>query len=281
MSEHVHDDLVDVLLDDAPMERTAEIDRHLQECTECSAALHRLRSMREVVTSAPLEPAPPAGLEEDVFVRIKHARTAELLETAPLGPEPDDGLAERVFSDARLGKVVSMETARRDKRSKAMRGVLIGVAAALIVALGFTTMRMASLNGQLNDLKKEDSGIASGHPQQVVALSGEGTGSELELVHFRHDNYRLQLVADDFPVQKDGHHYEVWLEGSGGEAFAGSFRILRPDKVTFVFNVGIDPSEFTKVEIVEEPDDGIARRQGEIVSEGMIDPAQGDHMEHP
>ena len=277
MSEHhVRDEMIDVLLDDASQASAREVEQHLQSCDECRAAFDRLRLVGETVATAPLEPSPPEDLWDGIFVRIRHFRTAELLEAAPLVDEPDRGLVDRVFADERLEKVVSIETARR-KRPPLVRGMLVAGAALLVLGLVFSVMRIAALNSKVDELEGEDSTIAVGHPVQTVDVSGDGIDSELELIHFRHDNYRLQLVTKDFPVQKPGHHYEVWLEGEGGATLAGSFRISRPDEVTFIFNVGIDPSEYTRVEVVEEPDQGPATRDGEVIAEGSIDPNHVDH----
>ena len=273
---HVREDLVDALLGDASQAKASEVEKHLQGCSDCRAVFDQLGRLRETVAAAPLEPAPPKDLRDDVFVRVKHFRTAELLETTPLGAEPDGGLADRVFSDVRLDKVVSIESARA-RRPAVVRGLLVAGAAVLVAALVFSVMQITDLNKKVDELENSD--IALGHPVQTVEVTGEGVDSELELVHFRHDNYRLQLVTKDFPVQKEGHHYEVWLEGEGGETLAGSFRILRPDEVTFIFNVGIDPSQYTRIEIVEEPDDGSAAREGEVIAKGSIDPGHVEHME--
>ncbi|MDQ4145030.1 MAG: anti-sigma factor [Actinomycetota bacterium] len=278
MSEdrHVRAELVDVLLGEVPGERLPEIDQHLSECPDCSEALERLRSVRAAVASAPLEPAPPAGLAEDVFLRVKHTGTVALLESAPLGPEPDADMANRVFADARLEKVVSLDSAR-ERSGRTRRGLLVAGAALLVIALGFSVMRIAALSDQVKDLEQQTAVEPDGHDMQTVAVAGLGIESQLELVHFRHDNYRLELQTKDFPVQKEGHHYEVWLVGEGGETQAGSFRILRDDEITFVFNVGIDPRDYSRVEIIEEPDDGDPEKEGEVVAEGTIDP---DHVEH-
>ena len=274
---HVLDELIDVLLEDGSQPSTKDVEDHLQTCAECRSAFDRLRVVREMVADAPLEPRPPETLRDEVFVRMKHFRTTELLEAAPLSDEPDRGLQDRVFSDARLDKVVPIEKGRT-KRPTWVRGMVAAGAAALVLALGFSVLQIASLNDKLDDIEGDGS-VAIGHPVQTVAISGEGIESELELVHFRHDNYRLQLVTEDFPVQEAGHHYEVWLEGKAGATLAGSFRIEYQDEVTFIMNVGIDPSEYTRVEIVEEPDGGSAAREGEVIAAGTIDPAHVKHME--
>ncbi len=275
-SHHVRDDLVDLLLGDIDEPRREDIERHLGRCSECAASRERLRLVQQTIVAAPLEPLPPPSLQEEVFLRVAHAPTMQLLRDAPLEPEPRADLPDRVFGDPRLTRVVSLDEARASKRTRIVRGSLLGAAAILIGALVFSVVQIAGLNDKIERL--ENSPVAEGHPEQVVELTGDGVKSDLELVHFRHDNYRLQLETDGFPVQKPGHHYEVWLIGAGGnETLAGSFRIEYRDRVTFILNVGVNPSEFTDVEIVEEPDVGGPQREGEVVARGRIDPSQLEH----
>lgn len=275
---HVREDLLEFALGESGPDGAEEIERHLADCSACSSELERLRNVIRLVEAAPLEPAPPETLREEAFLKVEHARTVALLESAPLSPEPDPGMADRVLSDARLNNVASLAGARKKEPSRGLRALAALGAAALIVALGFSVWRIGALTNELEGLKNQDAGgNPPGHSMQTVAVAGVGINAELELVHFRHDNYRLELTTDDFPVQKEGHHYEVWLKGESGESKEGSFRILRPDRITFHFNVGIDPADYPRVEIIEEPDAGSPKTEGEVVARGRIDPA---HVEH-
>lgn len=273
MSEHVREQLVDYLLGET--EGNA-IERHLQECVQCAGELARLRVMRDALVDAPLDPSPRAELADEVFLRVRHAGTVELLENAPLIPAPDRDLGNRVLNDARLGSL--------DARRRARLGWAVGAAAVLMGALGVSLFQIDELNERVQGLRTNGlagifSGVPEGHSMQTLPVAGEDFDSNVELVHFSHDNYRLQLVAENVPVQSPGHHYELWMWGKDGHSLAGSFRLRWEDDLTFLFNVGIDPAEYNKVQIIEEPDIGGPAIQGEVVATGWIDPAQVEHEE--
>jgi anti-sigma-K factor RskA len=112
---------------------------------------------------------------------------------------------------------------------------------------------------------------------QTIELSGQTVAADLALVHFRHDNYRLELHAANVPDCPPGYYYEVWLRGDDGEVSAGSFRIVRPDDLVLNFTVGIDPAEYYLVEVTREPVEGVPDKEGPVVMRGALDPA---HVEH-
>jgi hypothetical protein len=117
-------------------------------------------------------------------------------------------------------------------------------------------------------------GAPVGHPMQTIELTGDAAAADLELVHFKHDNYRLQLHADGLPGCPPTQYYELWLRGDDGEVSAGSFRMVRHDDVLFTFNVGVDPAEYYMVEVTREPADGATDKEGPVVMSGVLDPAQ-------
>jgi anti-sigma-K factor RskA len=127
----------------------------------------------------------------------------------------------------------------------------------------------------------EEAGIAqppTGHPMQTIEMDGGTVAADLELVHFKHDNYRLALHASDLPGCSAQKFYEVWLREEGGDEYsAGSFRIVKPDDIVFNFNVGIDPAEYYLVEVTREPMDGSTAKEGPVIMRGALDP---DHVEH-
>ena len=274
MSQHVREELVDAVVGPPP----AEVERHLASCAECSAELDRLRGLGGLLGEAPLDPAPSDSLRDEVFLRVKHAETVGLLTDAPLTPEPERALGERVLNDARLGTVTPL-----GPRKRIRFGVAMGTAAVLVGALVASLAQIDGLNERVDNLRETArsasvfSGVPFGHSMQKLPVAGDDFDSDIELVHFGHDNYRLQLLAEDVPVQASGHHYELWLRGEEGQSLAGSFRLLHEDDITFLFNVGIDPAEYNEVQIIEEPDFGGPSIEGEVVATGWIDPA---HVEH-
>jgi Anti-sigma-K factor rskA/Putative zinc-finger len=254
----------------------AEIESHLAECHQCSEALAALRSVEELATEAPLRPESPPDLEDRVFAFVQAYEAAQAAPTAAIGPEPPSDLERRSLERA---GVLTMP-ARPTRQRIAM--VLAPAFAAAAAILSFMYMDARS------DIGSETTGDASvgpsvaqdsqgppvGHPMQTIELAGDTVGADLEVVHFRHDNYRLQLHAWDVPDCPRTHYYEVWLRGNDGEFSAGSFRVIRPDDIVFNFNVGIDPSEYYLVEVTREPVDGAVAKEGPVVMQGTLDPSQ-------
>lgn len=267
--------LVDYRIDNLPAERRTICEEHLAVCEHCRKSLQNLDQLVGALEDIPSETA-PADLEEHVFALVDHDQTIRLLKDAPLAPAPEDDLESRAL--AQIEGDTTGWVPLRHKPTGYSRNVvrsLVGVAAILLAGLAFTTFKIADLNDQLDP--RRENRPPPGHSVQTIALGKAEGDVGMELIHFRHNNYKLRLYTDGFPVQREHHHYEVWLDGSGGQAFAGSFRITHPDQVTFEFNVGIDPALHNRVTILEEADDGDLARDGRVVANGTIDP---DHVDH-
>ena len=268
--------LVGYKIDDLPTDLRKKCEEHLSSCAACRTSLEDIGRLIEALEDMPSEVV-SEDLEEHVFALVDHDQTIRLLGDAPLAPAPAADLEARA-----LAQIESSETTgnasplqRRSRYSPTAFRALTGVAAVLLAALAFTTFKIADLNQELD--RTEQTGVPPGHSVQTIAL-GKGDGDvSLDLIHFRHNNYRLRLFTKDFPVQREGHHYEVWLEGEGGSALAGSFRITHLDKVTFEFNIGVDPADHNHITIREEADDGDLSRDGRLVAKGTLDP---DHVDH-
>ena len=246
------------------------LEGHLHSCAHCRLELDRTRQVVEVLEAAGLAERPP-GLKSHALARTQDDRIAEVIRTAALGPPPPADLKQRALERAR-GK------AFRPVRSDGRRVPLVAAAlaaAALAIALFAISSRVQidRLQDELRDLRAsvEERYGPAGHPLQTFALAGPGASAHGELVHFRHDNYRLRLEADDFPLTPTGHHYELWLTGDGGEVSLGSFRVLKPDEVTFNFAIGVDPADFPAVELTLERNDGDPSKSGEVLARARLD----------
>ncbi|MDQ3954709.1 MAG: hypothetical protein M3285_04065 [Actinomycetota bacterium] len=267
--------LVDYRIDNLSADRRTTCEEHLAVCEHCREALQNLDQLVGALEDIPSERA-PADLEEHVFALVDHDRTVRLLKDAPLAPTPDADLESRTL--AQIEGDTTGAALLRQKPTGYSRNVvrsLVGVAAILLAGLAFTTFKIADLNEELD--RKNGNAPPPGHLVQTIALGKTEGDVGLRLIHFRHNNYRLRLYTDHFPVQRQGHHYEVWLEGSGGQALAGSFRITHPDEVTLEFNIGVDPALHNHITILEEADDGDLSRDGRVVAKGTLDP---DHVDH-
>jgi hypothetical protein len=229
---------------------------------------------------APLEHTPPGRLEEEVFTLIELEKTGDLLRDAPLEHEPPADLRQRSLS--RLAASGQNVVPIKKPRSKVLGGALVAAAAAIaVLAYSWQTDRRAfesdisALEQRVEDAEERSGPI--GHSMQFVDLAGPTLAADLELVHFKHDNYRLVLHAKDLPPSPDGSYYELWMRGPGGTVSAGSFRLIRVDEVPFSFNVGVDPKDYPDLELWVEPEDGNPTRTGSLVAEASLDL---DHIEH-
>lgn len=269
--------LVDFRIDNLSAKRRTTCEEHLATCERCRNSLQSLDQLVGALEDLPSETA-PADLEKHVFALVDHDQTIRLLKDAPLAPTPAGDLETRAL--AQIEGETTAVAPLRQKSPGYSRNVfrsLVGVAAILLVGLAFTTFKIADLNEQLDRRDGGGPSVPPGHSMQTIALGKTEGDVGLELIHFRHNNYRMRLFTNNFPVQKEGHHYEVWLDGPGGQALAGSFRITRPDEVTFEFNIGVDPAEHNHITILEEADDGDLSKDGRVVAEGTLDP---DHVDH-
>jgi hypothetical protein len=267
--------LIDYRIDNLQADDRRACADHLQSCDACRISFQNLERLFAELGALPTEQA-PADLEEHVFALVDHDPTIQLLHEAPLAPLPGADLEDRSLSQIDgAGGLVKAHQQEANASSRTRWRVLVAVAAVLATALAFTTWRVADLNDRLE--RVPGTGVPPGHEVQEIPLASGAGQVHLELIHFRHDNYKLLLYTKDFPVQKAGHHYEMWLDGKGGPSLAGSFRITHRDQVTFQFNIGIDPAEHNRIEIIEARDGGSLSRQGTVVAEGVLDPAHVDH----
>ncbi|MDQ3987518.1 MAG: anti-sigma factor [Actinomycetota bacterium] len=262
--------------------------RHLSECAGCSRAVARLEQVADILPSAPLGTDPPRDLEDHVLALVRRDRTARLAVNAPLLPEPPGDLAERTLArvEAEPRAAVGARALRGWPRITAVLTPAFGAAAIVLAFLFASSLqdldsareRVRNLQGQdMPGLDPDGPTPPAGHEMQTVTLTGTGTTTRLDLFHFRYNNYRLRLHTGELPIQPEGYHYELWLSGEDGRTSAGSFRMEKTDQFVIDFNVGIDPAEYTRVEITEERDEGAPSRNPDVVVSGEIDPENVRH----
>jgi hypothetical protein len=246
----------------APSEMAA-IHDHVVACSSCSRSLEELRDVTRLVADLPLGYELPAGLAERTFERLGLEVEAGSLHATEMHDPPGD-LEERAFA-----RVVSAPLGGRD-RAKTVGVLVVTGAAVALAVLGFRWRSEAdSLRDRLQVSVARQGPV--GHSVDLMTLEGPTVEMTAELVHFRHDNYRLVLHADDLPPCRKGYHYEVWLGGDHGVVSGGTFRLERDDEIVFSSPVGVDPAEYPNVELTIEPDDGDPEKGGLSVAEAVLD----------
>jgi hypothetical protein len=277
--EQVRPKLAPYVVDSLDPSERKIVEMHLTGCPACSDALGALRAVEELAVAAPLRPESPADLEDRVFAYVQAYEAAQAAATAALGPEPPVDLERRSMERAGI-----LGPPRSLRHRVAV--VLAPAFAAAAAVLSFMYMDARDDAGSIpgvaitpttsSVLGASAGGAPVGHPMQTIELTGETAAADLELVHFKHDNYRLQLHAAGLPACPPTHYYELWLKGDDGEVSAGSFRMAWPDDIWFNFNVGVDPAEYYLVEVTREPADGATDKEGRVMMTGVLDPAQVD-----
>lgn len=270
--EELQPQLPAYLLGELSGAEAADVERHLAGCRSCAAELDEYRQVAALLGSAGIEARPPAGLKEATFARLQNEDVGVLLGPAAAATPPPD-LKQRALSRALTVAPSPAEAKKRSSRQTwlAAAAAIVGIA----VAAG-SQLRVQDLDQRLSTMQTsvqqaERSFGPVGHPLQQVQLAGTDADAALELVHFRHDNYRVTVKVDDIAVTPPGHHYELWLSGSDGEVSVGSFRIKRPDDLTLNFTAGVDPGKFPQVLITLEETDGDPEMTGNLVARARLD----------
>jgi hypothetical protein len=278
--EAVRRDLPGFVVDALDENRRSEIDRHLAECPDCTRQLESLRAIERLASMTPPDAEPPKRLADHVLALVEGEPAAAVAHKAAIGPEPPPDLERR--SLARAGIFPGRDRPWPARVATALAPAL--AAAAVVLSFMYADARNdldiaqeAGASPTPGAIVEQIVGLPVGHPMQRVELFGQSADADMRLVHFRHDNYRLELHAADLPELVPDHYYEVWLAGKDGIISAGSFRILWPDELMFNFNVGIDPAEYHHIEITQEPVDGTPYQEGPVVVRGDFDPAHVAH----
>lgn len=248
------------------------VEKHLSSCASCAHEAAGIAQLAELVGDSGLDEHPPSGLKDATFTRLEAQDLGFLVgSTAAALPPPD--LKERALTRA----LTDPPASRPPTRSRP-RGTWLAAAAAVIglgIAAG-SQARVQDLDRRLATMQAsvqhvEESYGPVGHPMQAVQLAGSGANAQAELVHFRHDNYRITVKVNDIDITPPEHHYEVWLSGDDGEVSIGSFRIKRPDDLTLNFTMGVDPGRFPEVLITREPTDGDPAMSSTLVARAELD----------
>lgn len=258
-----------LLLDDLDAEERDALKKHLAGCGECRREAASLRTLPDLIREAGLAPAPSANLKVSALARVAAEDLATALGSAT-APSPPSDLKERA-----LARALEPPAAPR-RRSSAPTWL---AAAAALIAIGFAAssqVEMQDLDRQVSSeramrIRAESALGPVGHPMQEFRLTDHDASAQGELVHLRHDNFRVTMTLSDFEPSPPDQHYELWLRGPRGVVGLGTFRIDRPDDLTLSFSVGVDPREFPEVVATLEPNDGDPRMSDHVVADTLLD----------
>lgn len=258
-----------LLVGDLDPAKMPELETHLETCPACREELASMRSVKALLRDPSLSAMPSGDLKVTALARVAAEDLALALGSSP-GPAPPADLKRRAITRA-------LE-ASRDNRKRTTTATWIAAAAALIgIAFAVESrVEMQDLDRRADSERKmriraEAAVGPAGHPMQSFKMTGRGASADAQLVHFRHDNFRVTMTLKDFKPSPPDHHYEMWLKGHKGVVGLGTFRIVRPDELTVSFSVGVDPMDFPEVMATLEPNDGDPRMSKNVVARALLD----------
>jgi len=170
-------------------EEAAEIRRHLASCPGCRNELEELEKVNRALQAAPPPADPPGHLKEQILSRVRAEEPSFSAETL----SPSGGY-----------------------RSRYLRFVIVGVAAAAVVA-------MVAL-GIVFSLREEPP-VATIRliPTYEEAAGLEGYWGVAELHPQPSGNQRVELKLNNFEEPEPNSYYELWFVSGGDRISAGSF----------------------------------------------------------
>jgi hypothetical protein len=180
-------------------------------------------------------------------------------------PEPVRVTALReAAADARSR--ASMATASRAPRP-ARRAVVLGAAAAIVVALGIGVIARDPGTQQVADGVLEFTATLRAPDGKAVA---DVTGTRAGFGRV------LELRTDELPILPTGQYYEVWFVGPGDSPLspnrisAGTFHPDELGRTDVVLTAAVDPSKYPELSVTAEKGDGDPRPSDTEVLRGVI-----------
>lgn len=241
---------------------TSAVERHLATCRSCTDTVRQIRDTVAVMRTAPLEHAPPPGLEDDVLSLVEIEPVGRLVRSAAVEHDPPIDLERRALEHAG----VAGRPQSRWQRTTTMLAPGLAAAVALLGWLGANWRSDADLaRSQLGPL-----GEAVG-TAELSAESTSASGPQVKIMKFAPGRYRLVLVCDDVPEAPTGHHYAVWLEGASGRVPVGAFDVDAGNPMAYPFPVAVDPADFPRIVITLESEYDHALKPGVPMWAGEID----------
>lgn len=231
-----------------------EVRSHVDSCPACRHELEDAASVHRLLAGAPLEHAPAARLEDDVFALVGLDRVGRLASELPLAADPPDGLERAALERAGI-------VSPRRSRATTILVPALGAATVVLAILGINWRSEA-------DRMRDDLGPL-GQTMQLVRLENASAPPEqktVELVRYSGAGYRVETETS-FPSAPDGYYYELWMVGASGRVSCGAFT---GGSFTH-FPVGVDPAEYPYLQITLEPEDGDESMNGTVMWEGRLD----------
>jgi hypothetical protein len=240
MGEMDHSD-VRAMLEDAAIEpqglerimagdtpAAAQVAGHLAACPDCSEELARLHRVAGLIRPVVRSMAPPELRERTLAYvaavgRPRGSAAAAAPETGAIRSSPAD--EQKVAAEPERRTPVSLASSTLRRRRPTL-GPLVGLAAALIVAVAGTGLVVSSASSDaarrqaveieaLGDVARWTLRVDAQPDVRRVALDSTTGSATAGTLVFSPSSRELVVVADDLAPAPAGHEYRCWIEIDG------------------------------------------------------------------
>ncbi|MBP7972622.1 MAG: anti-sigma factor [Candidatus Nanopelagicales bacterium] len=247
---------------------------HLRSCAQCQAEVASFARVATVGRSITVEDQPvepPASVWDNIQAQVSAKPTEDIVDTesgtkTASGSDPDPGTsAVGVTADEPTSIEDFSKRGERGKRGKRSKWLPLVAAAAVGALLGGSVI--AGVVAQ-NDAKQAPAVLASGALAPLPDGADQQTTGKARLERAG-DQYVLQVSAAQLPAPSG--FFEVWMmnPATSGLVAVGSFNANQTE-ASFPLPEGLSLTEYTTVDISDEPFDGVPGHSAVSVLRGNL-----------
>jgi hypothetical protein len=228
-----HPDLTAFVLGAQEPEEAEEARRHLASCSRCRNELEGLQKVNRALEAAPPPVDPPAYLKGEILARLRAEKESR---SEYADPEKSPTSEEQTESPE----------APRFYRSRYLRAVLPGVAAAAvaaIVALGII-FGLPGAQAPVATIRLIPT------PKEAAGLNGYWGVAEIRPQPS--DNQQVELRLNNFDQPEPDKYYEMWFVSGDRRISAGSFTSVGRGETRVWLNAPPEARSFNTLLITEE-----------------------------
>jgi hypothetical protein len=245
MTEHVFDELPQVLTGEADRATVSAVATHLRECDDCRDEL-----IGALVAHAALASSVKFAPE---LVRPDLAgKTIATVSEFPAAPDLT-ALFAQVRAEAEAEPVVTAGAHRNRSDHRPRRTWLVAAAAAVVLALGGGAVYAAT-------------GHNSGPSSRTLALSAFDQGTTPASAKLT-SNDQMTIDASSLPALANGSYYEVWLTNPARTSMA-PVGVLDADRKASITVPDSEMSTYAAVEVSVQDTAGVGAYSGHSVLRG-------------
>jgi hypothetical protein len=274
--ELAHPEAFDFAFGNLRADKLAEFNRHLPSCRHCQSVVDEYSEIGGIIKLVPPEIEPSAALEERTVAAMVTAMSGE--ERTAANHSPGDGAQTGTLVDpperersAETGtqlQVASTDPHDRpvvtrlpvSRRYRGRLAAIVAVAAAIIIAAAIALPHVT----QPRQARTAQLTVAiSLHATSAAKAFGVGAASGQATAHQADESWTFDLTVRGLKPLPGNDVYQCWWAGPGSSKAhpflitGGSFVVGDSGSTTLTMTTGVDPRQFTRMEItVETPGNG-------------------------